>query len=140
MRKILIPVAAAAVACSSAAFAQTGGAQRHQRWRCGQVGLGCDRAGEHDCQGRYGEEREENNEEKEGVIDMVTAPAMCWQQGVPDRAPASAGAFRICRYRNGLTDGRQPGLERIPDQCFDRSPIAPVAISASHDALPRSGA
>ena len=71
---------------------------------------------------------------------MVTAPAMCWQQGVPDRAPASAWAFRICRYRNGLTDGRQPGLERIPDQCFDRSPIAPVAISASHDALPRSGA
>jgi hypothetical protein len=54
----LIPVAAAAVAFSSAAFAQTGGAQRHQRWRCGQVGLGCDRAGEHDCQGRYGEERE----------------------------------------------------------------------------------
>ena len=71
---------------------------------------------------------------------MVTARAMCWQQGVPDSAPASAGAFRICRYRNGLTDGRQPGLERIPDQCFDRSPIAPVAISASHDALPRSGA
>jgi hypothetical protein len=26
---------------------------------------------------RHGEEREENNEEKEGVIDTVTALAMC---------------------------------------------------------------
>jgi hypothetical protein len=35
---------------------------------------------------------------------------------------------------------QQQASKRIPDQCFDRSPIAPVAISASHDALPRSGA
>jgi hypothetical protein len=51
--------------------------QRHQRWRRGQIGLGCDRAREHDGQGRHGEERAENDEEKEGVIDTVTALAMC---------------------------------------------------------------
>jgi hypothetical protein len=51
--------------------------QRHQRWRCDQVGLGCIRAREHDCQGRHGKERKENDEEKEGVIDTVTALAMC---------------------------------------------------------------
>ena len=77
MRKILIPVAAAAVAFSSAAFAQNRGRQRHQRWRRGQVGLGCDRAGEHDGQARHGEKREENDEEKEGVVDTVTALAIC---------------------------------------------------------------
>src|SRR6266478_5696144 len=32
--------------------------QRHQRWRRGKVGRGCDRTREHDCQGRHGEERE----------------------------------------------------------------------------------
>src|SRR5882672_1371007 len=48
-----------------------------KRRRRGQVGLGCDRTREHDCQGRHGEEREENDEEKEGVIDTVTALAMC---------------------------------------------------------------
>jgi hypothetical protein len=141
MRKILIPVAAAAVAFSSAAFAQTGGASGTSGGAAAKSGSDATAPASMTAKdGMAKREREENNEEKEGVIDMVTARAMCWQQGVPDSAPASAGAFRICRYRNGLTDGRQPGLERIPDQCFDRSPIAPVAISASHDALPRSGA
>jgi hypothetical protein len=49
--------------------------QWHQRRRRGQIGLGCDRADGRYCQARHGEEREENDEEKDGVIATIAAPA-----------------------------------------------------------------
>jgi hypothetical protein len=69
------------------------------------------------------------------------------------RNPVSRHELAVAETQGGLNakdlaplisqrpaDSHQQASKRIPDQCFDRSPIAPVAISASHDALPRSGA
>jgi hypothetical protein len=65
------------------------------------------------------------------------------------RNPVSRNELAIAENSRGFSNllipqrpDRWPpaGCERNRDQCFDRSPIAPVAISVSHDALPRSGA
>ena len=76
MRKILIPVAAAAVAFSSAAFAQTGGASGTSGGAAAKSGS--DATAPANMTAKDGmAKREENDEEKEGVIDTVTALAMC---------------------------------------------------------------
>jgi len=65
------------------------------------------------------------------------------------RNPVSRNELAIAENSRGFSNllipqrpDRWPpaGCERNRDQCFDRSPIAPVATSVSHDALPRSGA
>ena len=52
----------------------------------------------------------------------------------------SAQTLCVCREGKPASTFPDHALARLQPQCFDRSAMLPVAISGSHDALPRPGA
>src|SRR5882724_175806 len=70
----------------------------------------------------------------------IATPAARPATDRPRQSPGSSRGFSNLLISQGPDRWPSAGFERNRDQRFDRSPIAPVAISVSHDALPRSGA